>query len=279
MRHSYRPAIPPKPQPYRTQICDHRGLVAGMCAALGITAVMEQATKQDPAMRSVTAGHAVKARVLHGLGFVNQPRYRVPHFFQTTPLPRLIAPGLAARHRTDDTLGRALATLYEVGVTALYSLMAATAAQRLGLPPTFTHRDRTSFHVAGRSNSDEAPEEHVLHLPRGSSREPRPARNPVRRAGLVAHQARMPVLRTPLRGQRSDTHDFGQISTDHLAQLPTTDGPTFLVADRALSSAENLQQLAETRRQWLTRVPATFRDAQAVLAQADPHTMAPRTEG
>ena len=30
MRPSYRPAIPPKPQQYRTQVLDHLGLVAGM---------------------------------------------------------------------------------------------------------------------------------------------------------------------------------------------------------------------------------------------------------
>ena len=51
------------------------------------------------------------------------------------------------------------------------------------------------------------------------------------------------------------------------------------VADSALSSAENLQKLAETRTTWITRVPATLREAQAVLAQADPQTMAPLTEG
>ena len=37
MRHSYRPVIPSKPQPYRTQILDHLGLVAGMFDELGIT--------------------------------------------------------------------------------------------------------------------------------------------------------------------------------------------------------------------------------------------------
>ena len=30
MRHSYRPELPPQPQPYRTQVLDHLGLVAGM---------------------------------------------------------------------------------------------------------------------------------------------------------------------------------------------------------------------------------------------------------
>ena len=61
MRPSYRPDIPPQPQPYRTQILDHLGLVAGMFEELGITEVIDKATQQDPEMRIVTAGHAVWA--------------------------------------------------------------------------------------------------------------------------------------------------------------------------------------------------------------------------
>jgi hypothetical protein len=53
MRQSYRPDIPPKPQPYRTQILDPLGLVAGMIEEFGIT----------------------KAMILNGLGFVNQQLY------------------------------------------------------------------------------------------------------------------------------------------------------------------------------------------------------------
>jgi Domain of unknown function (DUF4277) len=95
MRHSYRPDIPPKPQLYRTQVIDHLGLVAGMFEELGITDVIDNATQQDPEMRIVTAGHAVKAMVLNGLGFVNQQLYLVPHFLgvshllHMTFLPRL----------------------------------------------------------------------------------------------------------------------------------------------------------------------------------------------
>jgi hypothetical protein len=121
-----------------------------MFAELGLTEVMDKATQQDPAMRMVTAGHAVKAMVRNGLGFINHQLYRVPHFFQTKPLARLIAPGMQASHRNDDTLGRALDTLDPYGVTELYSLLAATAAQRLGLPPMFAHLATTSFHVDGR---------------------------------------------------------------------------------------------------------------------------------
>ena len=279
MRHSYRPDIPPKPQPYRTQVLDHLGLVAGMFEELGITEVIDQATQQNPEMRIVTAGHAVKAMVLNGLGFVNQQLYLVPHFFQNKPLPRLIAPGIEASHLNDDTLGRALDTLYAYGVTELYSLIAATAARRLGLTPTFTPLDTTSFHVDGRDNSHETPDEQVVHITRGYSRDHRPDLNQVMLELIVEHQAGIPVLMKPLSGNSNDAPEFGQVIKDHIAHLHTTYGATSLVADSALYSAANLQKLAETQLKWITRVPATLGEAQAVLAQADPQTMAPLQEG
>lgn len=106
-------------QTYRTASIDHLGLVAGMFEELGIAETIDEATHQDPVMRIVTAGQAVKAMVLNGLGFVNQQRYLVPHFFHNTPISRLIAPTIHARHLNDDTLGRALDTLYDYGVTEL----------------------------------------------------------------------------------------------------------------------------------------------------------------
>jgi transposase len=121
-----------------------------MFEELGITEVIDRATKQAPEMRMVTAGHAVKAMVLHGLGFLNQQLSLVPHFFQHKPLSRLMAPGMQASHRHDDTRGRTLDTLYDCGVTELSCLIAATAATRLGLTRTCSHRDTTSFHGAGR---------------------------------------------------------------------------------------------------------------------------------
>src|ERR687888_115907 len=219
------------PQPYRSQILDHLGLVAGMFDELGIGAVIDHATRQNPETRMVTVGNAVKAMVLNGLGFVNQSLYLVPMFFQHKPTHRLVAPGIEAQHLNDDTLGRALDTLYDYGVTELYSLVAATAAQRLGLAPRFAHLDRTSFHVDGRYKSDEEPDEHVIHLTRGYSRDRRPDLNQVMLDLIVEHQAGIPVLMQPLSGNSSDATDFGQIVCEHITQLRATYGTTCLVAD------------------------------------------------
>ena len=268
----------PQPPVYRSQVLDHLGLVAGMFDELGIGDVIDQATHQNPERRDLTVGEAVKAMVLNGLGFINQTLYLVPRFFQNTPTSRLISPRIAPAQRNDDALGRALETLYASGVTELYSLIATTAAQRLGLAPTFAHLDSTSVHVDGRYNSAEEPDEQVIHITRGYSRDQRPDLNQGMLDLIVEPQAGIPVLMKPLSGNSSAAHDFGQIVTDHIAPLQLTYGTTFLVADSALYSAANLQKLAETRTKGITRVPATLRDAQTVLAQADPQTMAPLTE-
>jgi transposase len=169
--------------------------------------------------------------------------------------------------------------LYDDGVTALYSLMAITAAQRLGLMPTFAHLDRTSFHVDGRDTRAEPPGAHLIPLTRGYSRDHRPDLNHVRLDLIVEHQAGIPLRMPPLSGNTSDALDFRHVVTEPMAPLHTTYGTAYRVADSALDNEESRQKLAPTRSQWITRVPATWSEAQAVLAQADPAAMPPRLEG
>jgi transposase len=202
---------------YRSQVLDHLGLVAGMFDELGIGDVLDQATQQNPEMRDLTLGEPVKAMVLNGLGCINQALSLVPHFFQNQPTSRLISPRVAPKQLNDDALGRALEPLYASGVTELYSLVAATAAQRLGLAPRFAPFDRTSFHSDGRYNSDEESDEHVIHITRGYRRDQRPDLNQVMLDLIVEHQAGIPVLMKPLSGHSSDVQDFGQLITAHRA--------------------------------------------------------------
>jgi Domain of unknown function (DUF4277) len=96
------PEEPTMPQPSRSQILDHLGLVAGMFDELGIADVIDQATQQHPATRLVTVGHAVEAMVLNGLGFVNQRLSLVPMFVHHKPTHRLIALDIEATHLNDD---------------------------------------------------------------------------------------------------------------------------------------------------------------------------------
>jgi transposase len=161
----------------------------------------------------------------------------------------------------------------------LYSLIAAQAAKRLGLSPTYTHLDSTSFHVDGRYNCDEPPSEHVVHITKGYSRDHRPDLNQVMLELIVEHQVGIPILMKPLSSNSSDPQAFGQVIHAYINQLQTTYGATYLVANSALYSEDNLANLAQTAIKWITRVPATVRDAQVALAQADPLAMASLQEG
>jgi transposase len=269
----------PNPSPYRRQVLDHLGLVAGMFDDLGLGDVIDQATRQNPEMRDLTVGEAVKAMVLNGLGLINQARYLVSRFFQHQPTYRLMSPRVTPEPLNDDALGRTLDTLYAYGVTALYSLMAVSAAKRLGLCPTDTPLDTTRFPVDGRDNRDEEPEGQVVHITKGSRRDHRPDRNQVMVELLVEHQAGIPILMPPLSGNRSDPQTFGHVIRAHLEPLHTTSGAPSLVADRALSREDNLDKLAQTAITWITRVPATWSEAQAALAHADPQALAALQEG
>ena len=96
---------------------------------------------------------------------------------------------------------------------------------------------------------------------------------------IVEHQAGIPVLMKPLSGNSRDVQALGQIVNEHIGQLQTTYGTPYLVADSALYSANNHQKLADTHMKWITRVPATLREAQAVLAQVDLQALEPLTAG
>jgi transposase len=247
--------------------------------ARGMGEALDWALQHSPETRCVTVGSAVKAMVLPGLGCVHQQLDLVPLVCQNQPTPRLIAPGIAAQHRHDATLGRALDTLDAAGVTALYRLMAAMAVQRVGLTPPCAPLESPSCHVDGRSNSHEEPDAPVMHMTRGYSREPRPDLNHVRLALLVAHHAGMPVLMKPRSGHTREARDGGPVVTAPLRQLQTTSRTTYLVADRALYRAENLQPRADTGTTGLPRVPATLTAAQTTLAQAIPAAMWPLRDG
>jgi hypothetical protein len=72
---------------YRSQVLDHLGLVAGMFDALGIGDVLDHATHQNPEMRDLTVGEAIKAMLRNGLGCINQALSLVPGSSRTRRLP------------------------------------------------------------------------------------------------------------------------------------------------------------------------------------------------
>lgn len=256
---------------YHRQTLAHLGLVAGMYDELEIGTQIDHLIAQDADKRQVSLGQAVKAMVLNGLGFVNQRLYLVPYFFADKPTHRLLGPGISPEHLNDDVLGRALDQLYAYGVTSLYLVLAPHAVRRLGLTVTSVHADITSFHVDGQYNSTAGAAPGVVHITPGYSRDHRPDLNQVALELIVERQAGLPLLMQPLNGNAEDKTTLRTTVQAYLEQLQTTYRPEYVVADSALYTAQTLPAL--TGAYWITRVPATLKEAHQLLRQLDPATL------
>jgi transposase len=163
----------------KSKVLDHLGLVAGMFEELEIGDRIDEHIAQDFDEREISVGQAVKALVLNGFGFVQQRLYLTPQFFERVPTERLIGEGVQPEHLNEGVLGRALDDLYEYGVTELFRDLAAHAAEKLGLTSRFAHLDATSFSFHGEYDSEEGPENGVIRIQQGYSRDHRPDLNQV----------------------------------------------------------------------------------------------------
>lgn len=246
---------------YTSQNLDHLGLVAGMYDELGIGRYRDEQIPQDQQMRQVSIAQAVKALVLNGLGFVNRALYLTPQFFADKPTDLLIGPGGRPEHLNDDVLGRALDTLYEHDVTALFRGLGAQAAQRLGLRGSTVHLDSTSFHADGEYAYDA--QGGVIEIVPGYSRDHRPELNQAVLNLVVEQRAGLPLLMEPLSGNASDKISFGELIEHHIDQLNTTHGVEYRVADSALYTRDKLETLSAHQGRWISRVPETIALARA----------------
>jgi len=275
------PAAPPT---YESEILDHLGLVAGMYDELEIGSQIDARLSQDLVRREVSVGQAVKAMVLNGLGFVQQSLYLTPRFFKNRPTERLIGKGIEPKHLNDDALGRALDSLYDYGVTELFRDLSAHAASQLELTPRFAHLDATSFLAHGEYGGDEEPEDEepedgVIEVRKGYSRDRRPDLNQVVLNLVVENRAGLPVLMEPLSGNTSDQGSFRELIDRHVSQLQNACGFDYVVADSALYSAGHILDLDEAGTKFVTRVPGTLSEAQQAIRSTDVADLKPLSDG
>jgi len=270
---------PTAPPTYESEILDHLGLVAGMYDELEIGRRIDSCIAQDLDRREVSVGQAAGAMVVNGLGTVQKSLYLTPRFFNNRPTERLIGEGVEPEHLNDDALGRALDSLYDYGVTELFRDLSAHAAPRLGLTPRFAHLDATSFLAHGEYGGDEEPEDGVIQVRKGYSRDRRPDLNQVVLNLIVEHKAGLPVLMEPLSGNASDQGSFRELIDRHLGHLQNAHGFDYVVADSALYSAGHVQDLDEAGIKFVTRVPGMLNEAQKAIQNTDLADLKPLSDG
>src|SRR5258708_8237116 len=130
-----------------TQQIDHMGIVAGICQQIDLIGQIDQIVGANG--RKVSVGQAIQAMVLNGLGFVNRPLYLTPEFYANKPVEVLIGTGIRAEDLNDDCLGRALDTVYRVGVTPVFVQVVSHAMHMRGVSPLFAHEETSAFSLEG----------------------------------------------------------------------------------------------------------------------------------
>jgi len=251
---------------YTTQDLGHLGLVAGMCKELKIAETIDRLL--PPTEKHISHGKAVFAMVLNGLGFVNQRLYLVPEFFRNKPAERLIGPGITAEQLNDDTLGRTLDAIYESDPTEIYASVAAKSCLLLGLKPRSAHMDSTGFHTDGRYNSDQMPEEGVIQITKGYSRDHRPDLNQCVLNLISESQASIPIHMSAANGNSEDKKGFRELLNKHIDGLQNVHGFTYVVADSALYTEETLKGLSESLL-FISRMPVTLTVTKDLLNKTD----------
>ncbi|MBH8575388.1 DUF4277 domain-containing protein, partial [Nostocaceae cyanobacterium CENA369] len=90
---------------------DHLGIVAGIIDEIELVDQINKILGQHP-QEKVSAGQAVKAMILNGLGFVSGTLYMFPKYMDGYACENLLGEGILPEYLNDDRLGRVLDQLY-----------------------------------------------------------------------------------------------------------------------------------------------------------------------
>ena len=257
---------------YETQSIDHLGIVAGISREIGLVETVD--AKVGHTDRKVSCGEAVLAMVLNSLGYTSRALYLMPDYLRNKPVDLLIRSDLKADDFNDDTLGRSLDDLYECGVTEVFASVASKALSAYGIEHRFVHLDSSSFHLHGQYDV-ETPDEEMITITHGYSRDHRPDLKQVVAQIITSHKSNLPVWLEVLSGNSSDKESFVQTVKAYCQHLKDKRQPYF-VMDSAGYSENSLKTLQDML--WLMRVPETLAEAKRLVKETEQSQMTELTE-
>ena len=254
------PGIPPEIEVYPIQ---HLPIIKAYADQLGLVGLINHYV---PTEMDVDAGTVVLGLVLDTLSG-RSPLYRLEEFFAHQDTELLLGKALPPQAFTDDTVGRVLDRLYDMGTMKLFTACAVRAAARFGLERRYVHFDTTSCSVWG--DYQFAEEQDVpFQVTYGYSKDKRPDLKQFVLSTLCVERA-VPIWGKPEDGNASDktlnTTLLSEIA-QLLAHYGVQPGAYIYIADAALVTEANLAALGDTL--FITRLPATYSECERVIGEA-----------
>jgi transposase len=250
----------------------HLPLVKAYADKIGLVEVINQVV---PTEMEVDPGTIVLGMILDTLSG-RSPLYRLEEFFTHQDTALLLGKAVAPEVFNDDTVGRILERLYDVGTMKIFTACAVRADQVYGLDKRYVHFDTTSISVYGEYLPPEGqPNQQEPAVPltitHGYSKDKRPDLKQFVFSTLCVDRA-VPLWGKPEDGNASDKTVNNTVLSNiatFLAKHGVAPGAYISVADAALVTEDNLAALGDTL--FITRLPATYNECGRLITEAVAH--------
>lgn len=229
---------------------DHHGIVAGVMHDLGIIELVNERVGVN-SDEKVSAGEAVAAMIINGLGFTDRPLSLAPQFFANCPLDLLFDKKISADELNRFKLGRTLDRIFAYGCDTLFAELASSVCKQEGVDTRFGHLDTTTFSVTGEYMPDT--DENAVLVTNGYSKDNRPDLKQVVQEMMVSQDGNIPMLCKTWDGNTSDDEIFQKRSAALVEAFKNSEGPKVLIADSKLYNKANMVNLSNLT--FVTRVP------------------------
>jgi transposase len=257
------PDIPSEIEVYPVQ---HLPIIKAYADQLGLVGLINHYV---PTEMDVDAGTVVLGLVLDTLSG-RSPLYRLEEFFVSQDTDLLLGKAVPPHALNDDTVGRVLDRLYDMGTMKLFTACAVRAAARYGLERRYVHFDTTSRSIWGEYQFAEE-QDLPFRVTYGYSKDKRPDLKQFVLSTLCVDRA-VPIWGKLEDGNASDktlnTTLLSEIA-QLLARHGVAPGAYIYIADAALVTEDNLAALKDTL--FITRLPATYSECGRVIAEAVAH--------
>src|SRR5262245_3141124 len=250
----------------------HLPIVKAYADKIGLVEVINQLV---PTEMGIDPGTIVLGMILDTLSG-RSPLYRLEEFFAHQDTALLLGQALAPDAFNDDTAGRVLDRLYDVGTMKIFTACAVRADQAYGLDKQYVHFDTTSISVYGdylppEGQPDQPAQAIPFTITHGYSKDKRPDLKQFVFSTLCVDRA-VPLWGKPEDGNASDKTVHNTVLSGIATSLAThgvAPGAYIYVADAALVTADNLAALGDTL--CITRFPATYNECRRRIAEAVAH--------
>lgn len=245
------------------------GYLPIVSAYAGRVGLMEEIDRLVNCQMEVSPGRVVLALILDAL-WGRSPLFRVEEFFADKDVESLLGEDIPASKLNDDTLGRVLDRLAEVGTNKILGAIAVRVVRLFALDLSHVHHDTTSQSVHGDYLLREENAPPPFLITNGFSKQHRPDLKQIVHSLLCVDHG-IPIYSKLLDGNQSDKTINRNLIPEMVQRMRTLGREVFVyVADSALVTEENLRLIDDWDKGFLfvSRLPMTYGECRAAIEQA-----------